>query len=57
MLKFGNNYSASRQANNEFEVYLSRQIKKNADAFCQNIYNAFITQAILQGQLDACSGS
>ena len=53
MLKFGNNYSASRQANNEFEVYLSRQIKKNADAFCQNIYNAFITQAILQGQLDA----
>lgn len=53
MLKFGNNYSASRQANNEFEVYLSRQITKNANAFCRNIYAAFITQSILTGQLDA----
>lgn len=53
MLKFGNNYSASRQANNEFEVYLSRQVKRNADAFCQNIYNAYVTQAVLNGQLSA----
>lgn len=53
MLKFGNNYSASRQANNEFEIYLSRQVKKNAETFCQNIYNGFVTQAVLTGQLDA----
>lgn len=53
MLRFGNNYSASRAANNEFEIYLSSRVKKNADAFCQNIYNAFITQAVLTGQLDA----
>ena len=46
-------WTHGRQANNEFEVYLSRQIKKNADAFCKNIYNAFVTQAVLQGQLDA----
>ena len=53
MLKFGNNYSASRAANNEFEIYLSRQVKKNADSFCQNIYSAFVTQAILAGQINA----
>ena len=53
MLKFGNNYSASRQANNEFEVYLSRQTQKNADDFCQNIYTGFITQAVLSGQISA----
>lgn len=53
MLKFGNNYSASRQANNEFEVYLSRQSQKNAEAFCQNIYTSFIRQAVLNGQLTA----
>ena len=53
MLKFGNNYSASRAANNEFEIYLSRQVKKNADSFCQNIYSAFVTQAILSGQINA----
>ena len=53
MLRFGSNYSASRQANNEFEVYLTRQVKKNADTFCQNIYSAFITQCIFTGQLKA----
>ena len=52
MLRFGNNYSASRQANNEFEVYLSRQVKKNADDFCQQIYEQFVTQSVLQGQLE-----
>jgi capsid protein len=52
MLKFGSNYSASRQANNEFEVYLSRQVKKNADDFCQQIYEQFVTQAVLTGQLN-----
>lgn len=51
-LKFGNNYSASRAANNEFEVYLTRQVQKNARNFCQQIYNDFITQAILNGQIE-----
>ncbi|MBO7583106.1 MAG: phage portal protein [Treponema sp.] len=53
MLKFGNNYSASRQANNEFEIYLSKQVEENANAFCRNIYTSFITQAILTGMLTA----
>lgn len=53
MLKFGSNYSASRQANNEFEIYLSKQVEENANAFCRPIYCSFITQAILTGAIKA----
>lgn len=52
MLEFGNNYSASRQANNEFEVYLSRFVKDFAVAVTQPIYDAWLTQMALTGQLD-----
>lgn len=53
VLKFSSNYSASRQANNEFEIYLTRQNKTNSDAFCKNVYQCYITQCVLIGQLKA----
>lgn len=52
MLEFGNNYSASRQANNEFEVYLSRFVKKFANEVTQPMFNSWVTQMVLTGQLD-----
>lgn len=52
MLRFQSNYSASRQANNEFVVYLSYQVKKNARRFCQPVYEEYIIQAALTGQLE-----
>ena len=52
MLEFGNNYSASRQANNEFEVYLSRFVRKFAGMVTQPIYNEWLTQMALTGQID-----
>lgn len=55
MLRFQSNYSASRQANNEFEIYLSYQVKKNARRFCQPIYEEFVIQSCMNGQLD-CPG-
>lgn len=52
MLEFGNNYSASRQANNEFEVYLSRFVRAFAVAVTQPIYDGWLTQMALTGQLE-----
>ena len=52
MLRFQSNYSASRQANNEFEVYLSYTVKKNARRFCQPIYEEFVIQSCLNNQLN-----
>ena len=51
MLEFGNNYSASRQANNEFEVYLSRFVKRFSEAVTQPVYNGWLTQMVQIGQL------
>lgn len=51
-LKFQSNYSASRQANNEFEVYLEYQNKKNARRFCQPIYEEFVIQSCISNQID-----
>lgn len=52
MLKFGNNYSASRQADNEFRVYLSRRNQKNADDFCKNIYSQWLRCAAINGDIE-----
>lgn len=52
MLEFGNNYSASRQANNEFEVYLSRFVKKFANNVTKPIYDSWLSQLVLTGQFD-----
>ena len=50
-LKFTSSYSASRQANNEFEVYLKLRVAKNATDFCQIIYEEFVIQSVLNGKL------
>lgn len=52
MLKFQSNYSASRQANNEFQVYLDYRVKKNARNICQPIYEEFVVQSCLNNQID-----
>lgn len=52
MLEFNNNYSASRQANNEFIIYLNKFYKKFGRQVCQNIYDAFLEQSVLTGKID-----
>lgn len=51
VMKFTNSFSASRQANNEFEIYLKYRTYKNAKDFCQLIYREFVVQAVITGQL------
>lgn len=52
-LLFQNNFSASRQANNEFNVYLAYIFWKFGGDFCQPIYNEFTTMLILSNQIQA----
>lgn len=50
-LMFSSNYSASEQAQNQWEQYLTYRVQKMAKDFSQICYNEFIIQAVLNGRL------
>ena len=52
-LMFQSNFSASRQANNEFEVYLKYRFWKYGNEFYQPDYEEFLIQSVLSGQAQA----
>lgn len=52
-LYFQNNFSASRQANNEFNVYLQARNYQFSKEFLQPIYNEKVISSILNGKLEA----
>lgn len=52
-LKFQNNFSASRQANNEFSVYLQKRNYLFAQEFLQKIYEEKVVCSVLSGNLES----
>lgn len=53
MLEFKNNFSASRQADNEFSVYLKESVRQRGAEFYQPIYETFLYQSALLGKYSA----
>jgi len=52
-LKFGNNYSASRQAEIEFKSYVRKARKYFAKQFAQPVYSQWLAGMVLQGTVKA----
>ena len=50
---FKNNFSASRQADTEFRLYLKWRVWKFGGEFYQEVYKEFVIQSALLGQIDA----
>lgn len=55
MLEFKNNFSASRQADNEFKVYLKQSVKLRGAEYYQPIYETYMYQSALMGRYNALS--
>jgi capsid protein len=52
-LMFTNSFSASRQANNEFNIYLKKEFKKFGNNFYQPIYKERLISTVLLNQIEA----
>lgn len=52
-LKFQSNFSASRQADNEFRNYLKKSVLKNARDFYQPVYETHTLQSVRLGRIQA----
>jgi capsid protein len=51
VMLYQNNYSASRQASTELDLYLKYRAFKNAKDFCQIIRDEYIIQSVLLGDI------
>ena len=52
-LLFQNSFSAARQANNEFDVYLKKRFKAHGKDFYQPVYEEWLLQQALIGDIQA----
>lgn len=53
LLQFSNNYSASRGAVKEFNMYLNRQRLSEAEDFCKPVYQEWLVAKALKNEVEA----